>query len=114
MVITFFGSRFPWGVRLLVFAGFNNFDGNVILRDLQLPSDNPAGGINFQAVTSLNNTRYNGLFFREISANCGIGSPFSINMGTVVFGLSYQGMNLGTGTGTGVVIVSQSSFPRKT
>lgn len=40
------------------FWGTNNFTGNVILKDMQLPSDNPEGGIDFVAVTQLNNTRY--------------------------------------------------------
>jgi hypothetical protein len=38
--------------------GTNNFAGNVLLEDMQLPSDNPGGGIDFVAVTQLNNTRY--------------------------------------------------------
>lgn len=67
--------------------GFNSFDGNVVLKDLQLPSDNRAGGINFKAVTQLNNP-----------------SPFSLNLGTVVFALSYQNVPLGIGTGTDTVI----------
>ncbi|KAG6878541.1 hypothetical protein C0993_004439 [Termitomyces sp. T159_Od127] len=67
--------------------GFNSFDNNVILKDLQLPSDNPAGGINFVAVTQLNNP-----------------SPFSINLGTVVFELSYKNVSLGTGTGKSVIV----------
>ena len=37
--------------------GLDSFDGLVILKDLQLPSDNPAGGINFVAVTELTNRR---------------------------------------------------------
>ncbi|KAG6813669.1 hypothetical protein H0H92_008517 [Tricholoma furcatifolium] len=63
------------------------FNGNVVLKDLQLPSDNPAGGINFEAVTQLNNT-----------------SPFSLDLGTVVFALSYKNASLGTGAGTNTVI----------
>ncbi|KAF9245017.1 hypothetical protein BU15DRAFT_85819 [Melanogaster broomeanus] len=51
--------------------------------DLQLPSDDPSGGINFVAVTQLTNP-----------------SPFALGLGTVVFDLSYQGVYLGTGTGT--------------
>lgn len=38
-------------------VGFNSFSGNVILEDLQLPSDDPAGGIKFVAKTLLNNQR---------------------------------------------------------
>ena len=34
-----------------------SFDGNVKLKDLQLPSDND-NGINFEATTQLNNPRY--------------------------------------------------------
>ena len=37
--------------------GINSFNGNVKLVDFQLPSDNPAGGINYIAETQLNNTR---------------------------------------------------------
>lgn len=39
-------------------TGFNSFSGKVVLKDLQLPSDNPAGGINFIATTELTNPRY--------------------------------------------------------
>jgi hypothetical protein len=42
---------------MLYISGFNSFSGNVVLQDLQLPSDNPAGGINFAAVTQLSNPR---------------------------------------------------------
>ncbi|TFK44582.1 hypothetical protein BDQ12DRAFT_661303 [Crucibulum laeve] len=44
------GIKFEKTVTL---SGFNSFDGNVILKDFKLPSDNPAGGINFIAVTEL-------------------------------------------------------------
>lgn len=37
--------------------GFNNFDGNIVLKDFKLPSDNPSGGIDFVAVTQLSNPR---------------------------------------------------------
>ncbi|CAA7259257.1 unnamed protein product [Cyclocybe aegerita] len=73
--------------KRLTMNGFNSFDGNVVLRDFQLPSDNPEGGINFVAVTELVNP-----------------SPFSIDLGTVVFALSYEGVALGLGTGTGTKI----------
>ncbi|KAF8160985.1 hypothetical protein B0H34DRAFT_699004 [Crassisporium funariophilum] len=69
--------------KRLTLNGFNSFDGNVVLRDLQLPSDDPEGGIHFVAVTEINNP-----------------SPFSLDLGTVVFALSYQGVPLGIGTGT--------------
>ncbi|KAG6820875.1 hypothetical protein H0H93_010219 [Arthromyces matolae] len=67
--------------------GFNSFSNSVILKDLQLPSDNSAGGINFIAVTQLNNP-----------------SPFSINLGTVVFALSYKNVFLGTGSAMNTLI----------
>ncbi|KAF8070285.1 hypothetical protein FPV67DRAFT_1755106 [Lyophyllum atratum] len=73
--------------KTLTLNGFNSFAGNVVLKDLQLPSDHPAGGINFKAVTELNNP-----------------SPFSLNLGTVVFALSYKNVLLGIGTGTNTVI----------
>ncbi|KAI0686332.1 hypothetical protein BC835DRAFT_1523137 [Cytidiella melzeri] len=73
------GIRFDKDVTL---DGINSFDGNVQLLDFQLPSDNPNGGINFVATTGLNNT-----------------SPFAVDLGTVVFDLSYNDTYLGTGTG---------------
>jgi len=73
--------------KKLTLNGFNSFDRNVVLKDLQLPSDNPAGGLNFKAVTQLNNS-----------------SPFSLNLGTVLFALSYQNVSLGVGTGKNTVI----------
>ncbi|KIK99094.1 hypothetical protein PAXRUDRAFT_30734 [Paxillus rubicundulus Ve08.2h10] len=69
--------------KMLTINGTANFAGNVLLQDLQLPSDNPAGGINFVAVTQLTNP-----------------SPFALDLGTVVFDLSYQGVYLGSGTST--------------
>ncbi|KAG1742190.1 hypothetical protein EDB19DRAFT_1702736 [Suillus lakei] len=74
--------------KLVTINGTNNFAGNVILEDMQLPSDNPGGGINFVAVTQLNNT-----------------SPFTLGLGTVVFDLVYQNVYLGTGTGYNANIV---------
>ncbi|KAG6857277.1 hypothetical protein H0H87_007110 [Tephrocybe sp. NHM501043] len=71
----------------LTMTGFNSFNDNVVLKDLQLPSDNPAGGIDFRAVTELNNP-----------------SPFSLNLGTVVFSLAYKNVTLGIGTGVNNVI----------
>ncbi|KAJ7782963.1 hypothetical protein B0H16DRAFT_1494883 [Mycena metata] len=74
--------------KLITLNGFGNFSGNVTVQDFQLPSDNPAGGINFVAVTQLTNP-----------------SPFALNLGTVVFSLSYQKVDLGLGTSTDTVIV---------
>ncbi|KAG1812612.1 uncharacterized protein BJ212DRAFT_460083 [Suillus subaureus] len=74
--------------KLVTINGINNFAGNVILEDMQLPSDNPGGGIDFVAVTQLNNT-----------------SPFALGLGTVVFDLVYQNVYLGTGTGFNTNIV---------
>ncbi|KAG1851680.1 hypothetical protein F4604DRAFT_1933963 [Suillus subluteus] len=74
--------------KLVTINGTNNFDGNVILEDMRLPSDNPGGGIDFVAVTQLNNT-----------------SPFTLGLGTVVFDLVYQNVYLGTGTGFNTNIV---------
>ncbi|KAI6169518.1 hypothetical protein EDD17DRAFT_1748665 [Pisolithus thermaeus] len=68
--------------------GTNNFIGNVLLEDLQLPSDNRQGGIDFVAVTRLTNP-----------------SPFALSLGTIVFDLTYQGVYLGSGTGTNTEIV---------
>ncbi|KAF9071074.1 hypothetical protein BDP27DRAFT_1419362 [Rhodocollybia butyracea] len=82
------GIKFNKNVLL---KGFNSFNGNVNLTQLLLPSDNAAGGIDFQATTSLNNT-----------------SPFSLNLGTVVFDLSYKDVFLGSGSGTNTVITGQS------
>ncbi|KAL1735691.1 hypothetical protein EV714DRAFT_280260 [Schizophyllum commune] len=71
----------------LTLNGMKSFDGNVKLKDLQLPSDND-NGINFEATTQLNNP-----------------SPFHLNLGTVEFALSYDGLDLGTGTQDNTVIV---------
>ncbi|KAH9485291.1 hypothetical protein JR316_0002199 [Psilocybe cubensis] len=76
-------QNFTWRLPSHLMLGFNSFDGNVILQDLQLPSDDPAGGIHFAATTQLNNP-----------------SPFSLDLGTVVFGLTYKNVSLGIGTGT--------------
>ena len=56
MVRLFSNSSTPCS-RLLVFPGINSFEGNVLLKDFQLPSDSPEGGFNFVAVTQLNNPR---------------------------------------------------------
>ncbi|KAI0643298.1 hypothetical protein C8Q79DRAFT_1012595 [Trametes meyenii] len=71
----------------LTLNGMNNFDNRVSLLDFQLPSDNPDGGINFVAVTGLNNP-----------------SPFNVNLGKVVFDLLYQGVNLGSGSNPNTTI----------
>ncbi|KAK7690332.1 hypothetical protein QCA50_006989 [Cerrena zonata] len=67
--------------KLVTLNGFDSFQGNVLLKDLQLPSDNPSGGINFVAATQLTNP-----------------SPFTLDLGTVVFDLSYRNVRLGSGS----------------
>ncbi len=42
--------------------GINSFEGNVVLKNFQLPSDNPEGGINFISVNTLTNPRYGAAF----------------------------------------------------
>ncbi|KAI0063538.1 hypothetical protein BV25DRAFT_1915044 [Artomyces pyxidatus] len=71
----------------LTINGINSFNGGVYLKEFQLPSDSPEGGINFVTVNTLKNP-----------------SPFLLNLGTVVFDISYQGVYLGTGTGTNTTI----------
>ncbi|KAJ7668375.1 hypothetical protein DFH06DRAFT_1181491 [Mycena polygramma] len=73
--------------KKITLNGFQSFSGNVAIQDFQLPSDNPAGGINFVAVTNLTNP-----------------SPFSLTLGTVIFSLAYQNVSLGLGTSTDTVI----------
>ncbi|KAF8170183.1 hypothetical protein K438DRAFT_213226 [Mycena galopus ATCC 62051] len=73
--------------KLITLNGFQSFSGGVSIQDFQLPSDNPAGGIDFVAVTQLNNP-----------------SAFSLSLGTVVFSLSFQNLDLGLGTSTDTVI----------
>ncbi|KAJ3868577.1 hypothetical protein EV359DRAFT_77557 [Lentinula novae-zelandiae] len=68
--------------KTLTLNGFDSFNGNANLTNLLLPSDDPAGGINFEATTT----------------------PFSLNLGTVVFDLSYKDVYLGTGSGSNTVI----------
>ncbi|KAI0049858.1 hypothetical protein FA95DRAFT_1604022 [Auriscalpium vulgare] len=65
----------------------NSFDGNVGLKDFQLPGDDPKGGIFFDTVNTLSNP-----------------SPFLLDLGTVIFDLYYQNVFLGTGTGLNTVI----------
>ncbi|KAI8977823.1 hypothetical protein BD414DRAFT_466746 [Trametes punicea] len=67
--------------------GMNNFDQHISLEDFKLPSDSPEGGINFIAVTGLDNP-----------------SPFQVNLGTVVFDLVYQGVTLGSGSSPNTTI----------
>ncbi|KAI0268735.1 hypothetical protein BC834DRAFT_651204 [Gloeopeniophorella convolvens] len=76
----------------LTLNGINNFEGNVILKDFQLPSDNPEGGINFHTVNTLKNP-----------------SPFQLNLGTVVFALYYNNVYLGQAVGTNTTIVPGSN-----
>ncbi|KAF7321550.1 hypothetical protein MKEN_00676000 [Mycena kentingensis (nom. inval.)] len=78
------GIKFNKDVTL---NGFQSFLGNVVVKDFQLPSDNPAGGIDFVAVNTLNNP-----------------SPFKLNLGTTVFALTYKGVDLGLGTSTNTII----------
>ncbi|KAF8626824.1 hypothetical protein AX15_004657 [Amanita polypyramis BW_CC] len=75
--------------KYVTINGLNSFNNEVSLKDLQLPSDNPAGGINFVAVTELVNR-----------------SPFTLDLGTIVFQLSYQNVFLGLGTSRNVTIVN--------
>jgi len=46
-------------MKTLIFGtlGINNFEGSVVLKEFQLPSDSPDGGINFYSVTTLTNLR---------------------------------------------------------
>jgi hypothetical protein len=46
--------------------GVNNFEGNVVLKEFQLPSDSPEGGINFYTVTTLVNPRYVTMFRLDV------------------------------------------------
>lgn len=63
-----------------------------MLQDLQLPSDNPEGGIDFVAVNQLTNP-----------------SAFSLDLGTVVFALSYKDVPLGQGSSFNTVIVNYAA-----
>ncbi|KAI0305626.1 hypothetical protein B0F90DRAFT_1815219 [Multifurca ochricompacta] len=67
--------------------GINNFESHVTLKEFQLPSDSPEGGINFYSVTTLTNP-----------------SPFQLNLGTVVFDIFYDNVYLGQGIGTNTSI----------
>ncbi|KAJ3567055.1 hypothetical protein NP233_g6616 [Leucocoprinus birnbaumii] len=86
--------------------GINSFSGHVELMDFRLPSDNPAGGIDFEAVTQLNNTRFVTLvlYIIYIELNYERSSPFVLALGTTVFNLNYDGVLLGSGTSTNTVI----------
>ncbi|KAH7875192.1 uncharacterized protein C8R40DRAFT_1170817 [Lentinula edodes] len=89
--------------KTLTLNGFDSFNGNVNLTNLLLPSDDPAGGINFEATTTLNNPRPVDFYLLSSMRHlfsfyfC---SPFSLNLGTVVFDLSYKDVYLGTGSGS--------------
>ncbi|KAI9442265.1 hypothetical protein H4582DRAFT_1809416 [Lactarius indigo] len=76
----------------LTLKGINSFEGNVVLKEFQLPSDSPEGGINFISVNTLTNP-----------------SPFQLNLGTVVFNLFYDNVYLGQGIGTDTTIAPGSN-----
>ncbi|KAF9051008.1 hypothetical protein BDZ89DRAFT_1056905 [Hymenopellis radicata] len=81
--------------KLVTLKGFNSFSNSVVLKDLKLPGDNPesdGGGIKFTTINGLNNP-----------------SPFSLNLGTVLFSLSYSGTDLGIGTSTNTIINPNSN-----
>jgi len=67
--------------KLVTVNGIDNFDGNVQLGDLQLPSENPASGMDFVTSLQLNSP-----------------SPFALELGTLILSLSYEGVYLGNGT----------------
>jgi hypothetical protein len=69
------------GCLLQIFPYQGTFDGNIILRDLRKPQDNPGGGIDFTALILLNNS-----------------SPSRMDFGSVVFSLAYKNVNLSIGT----------------
>ena len=72
----------------VLLSGMNNFQDNITLTELQLPRDAPGGGgIEFVAVTGIHNP-----------------SPLRIDLGTVSFDLSYNGLHLGTGSGFNATI----------
>ncbi|KAG8833980.1 hypothetical protein FRC17_009762 [Serendipita sp. 399] len=78
------GLRFRKDVTI---KGINSFNGNVLLKDFSLPGVDPAGGLKFSTTTQMTNE-----------------SPFTVDLGTVVFDLEYEGVNLGRGTAKNVVI----------
>ncbi|KAF8586733.1 hypothetical protein K439DRAFT_1631457 [Ramaria rubella] len=78
------GIKFSKDITL---NGINNFNSNVKLVSFELPSDDPAGGITFNAVTGLNNS-----------------SPFRVDLGHTVFNLTYKGVFLGQGMNNDTVI----------
>lgn len=85
-------AKFPQAKNLrfrkdLTLSGINSFAGGVTLKDFSLPGVDPAGGLRFSTTTTLTNN-----------------SPFTVDLGTVVFDLQYQGVNLGRGTSSGVVV----------
>lgn len=68
----------------IVIPGINNLE-NLKLVDVQLPGNDPAGGIQVSATATLSNP-----------------SPFGIQVGTLVLGLYYEGLYLGPVQAEGV------------
>ena len=97
------GSLYQSHITSLV--GTDNFAGNVKLEELQLPSDNPAGGINFITITQLNNPRFGWFQIMAEQQLMDLFSPFALDLGTVVFDLSYQDVYLGSGSGPNTNLV---------
>lgn len=64
-------------VKNVVIKGINGFD-DVKIINLQLPGDDPAGGITVQTITQLVNP-----------------SPFGVQVGNLALDLFYKGMYLG-------------------
>lgn len=85
-------AKFPQAKNLrfrkdLQLKGINSFAGGIVLQDFSLPGEGTSGGIKFSTTTTLTNP-----------------SPFTIDLGTIVFNLKYQGVHLGQGSSTGVVV----------
>jgi hypothetical protein len=85
--------KFPQATGLsfskdVTIKGINKFAGGVKLKDFKLPATDPKGGIKFTAVTELNNP-----------------SPFTIDLGTVVFGFYFQNVFMGEGRGPNTKLV---------
>lgn len=60
-----------------------------VLKDFQLPGDDPAGGITLQVTTSLTNP-----------------SPFGVQIGDLELALSYKGMYLGPASATALNVTA--------